>query len=738
MITKHQDAAQAGSPFPDWGYSCEGMHDESEDAHWQPFINHFAKMIQSKYPQSWTEEQEKTVTFLFGIVSHYMADIVWHGLADVDKGFIDVTAALNFHYVYSEAHSHDDPGGDVMTVNENDYGYLTYKWYVPFNDIMQVYHETGRTNVTMDRLYKCTMLLYTGTIAERLINELFLIFAKKSPFLVEQFQDYHVGGLDDMGIRTSWEWEQLVQTLESSHNFTFPVNIEEGEEKSTHLPPSQAKIAMMKYVQEKLQPTMTMTEQGAIFSLKNDPPKRIEEIQESVNAANSMTAKEFFTADKEYAYTGYGLAKMKLDDNKTALIVGSHGVGVSGAPQLGAVNIVEDGNSKFSLIGKERYLRTGWAVASVDINQDGLVDLVVSTPTTDLRPHQFWAKGEVHIYLAQGKTGVYSSDQPDIIISTHSNGTVHMGDSFTVSDVNDDGFDDLIINSPLTNVTGNPQTGIVSVFLSNKKYSLRQTIDLSAADLTLRGESKYSTFGQHSLVIRDKQQRILLLVGAPTYAVINKTQSSGKLYAYQITKQKDGISAKIIFSISGTQEFERFGFSFDYGKPYSFYDSLLAVSALTYSVNEWVFQHYQSGAVYLIDISGLSGDYTMDNIKDRIRARIYGNQAYSRFGFVVGFADINKDGLDDLYVTEPYRNTEAGRVAGAIYVWLGGKQFPTGPVYEPYQSASKMHMYQTRFAKFGYSVLVGDFDADGELEFAVSAPRHTKDKILQGMVVLVK
>lgn len=183
LINKHPDAFQAGAPFPDWGYSCMfknwkiiffpgmGYGDESEEAHWPPFLNAFAKYIQIRYPKPWSDEQEKTVVFLFGMVSHYISDIVWHGLADVHTGFIDSDAALHFHGVFQDAHKVDDPGGDVMTRKENDYDYLSLKWYVPFTDVYNVYQSLGYTNVTIPKLIRCTFELYVGDIAERMMDK---------------------------------------------------------------------------------------------------------------------------------------------------------------------------------------------------------------------------------------------------------------------------------------------------------------------------------------------------------------------------------------------------------------------------------------------------------------------------------------------------------------------------------------------------------------------------------------
>jgi hypothetical protein len=132
------------------------------------------------------------------MVSHYVADYLWHGLLDVKKGFINVDSVLNFHNQYAPAHTNCDIGGDIVSVYENDLSYKRYDWYVPFNDIIKIYQDQGYKRVNFDVLSKCIFELYVGDIAERWSDIFLLIFAQKSPFLMEQLQDYHTGGIDDM------------------------------------------------------------------------------------------------------------------------------------------------------------------------------------------------------------------------------------------------------------------------------------------------------------------------------------------------------------------------------------------------------------------------------------------------------------------------------------------------------------------------------------------------------------
>ena len=75
VLKKYHSYAQAGSPFPDWGYVCKS--DAGEAGHWPPFIEAYIAYMDKTY-QKGTDEYNKLLAFLFGISSHIEADIIWH------------------------------------------------------------------------------------------------------------------------------------------------------------------------------------------------------------------------------------------------------------------------------------------------------------------------------------------------------------------------------------------------------------------------------------------------------------------------------------------------------------------------------------------------------------------------------------------------------------------------------------------------------------------------------------
>ena len=113
LAAERNDAIQAGSPFPDYLYACGTEHDAGEhltrdiffslslslsavscvvgeEAHWTPFQIASIDYIQKTYPTWATDGRESDgaglVAFMFGVTSHYITDINWHGLEVIPSG----------------------------------------------------------------------------------------------------------------------------------------------------------------------------------------------------------------------------------------------------------------------------------------------------------------------------------------------------------------------------------------------------------------------------------------------------------------------------------------------------------------------------------------------------------------------------------------------------------------------------------------------------------------------------
>ena len=143
ILLKHPDAFQAGHPFPDFGFNSlcyqYEYHSQSEDTHWGQFVKVAFDFVNEKYPVPWDEDTEKLVAFLFGIISHQVADISWHGLEGLADGFLPVLGKLGFHGSYNTAHDFGDVADDMIGIFEWNVTSYATEWFVPLQDIMEIY-----------------------------------------------------------------------------------------------------------------------------------------------------------------------------------------------------------------------------------------------------------------------------------------------------------------------------------------------------------------------------------------------------------------------------------------------------------------------------------------------------------------------------------------------------------------------------------------------------------------------
>ncbi|KAM9307705.1 phosphatidylinositol-glycan-specific phospholipase D [Gastrophryne carolinensis] len=208
LIRNHPDAFQAGSVYPDafyQGLCAQGKyHYVSEDSHWTPFLKTSIDYIRRTYPLPWDEGAQKLVAFIFGIASHMVADVTWHSL-HIKEGFLRAMAAIDFHGSYSKAHQTGDFGGDVLSQFELDFNYLESKWYIPVKDLFNIYQEFYSATVIEERtIIDCTYIMFLQLYGEYVaVSRLYPTYARSSPFLVERFHEYFLGGVEDMAFWTT-------------------------------------------------------------------------------------------------------------------------------------------------------------------------------------------------------------------------------------------------------------------------------------------------------------------------------------------------------------------------------------------------------------------------------------------------------------------------------------------------------------------------------------------------------
>lgn len=328
---------------------------------------------------------------------------------------------------------------------------------------------------------------------------------------------------------------------------------------------------------------------------------------------------------------------------------------------------------------------------------------------------------------------------PNITIVAHSKFT-NLGTTLQSFDIDGDSYNDLLIGSPYSKATS-IQSGEMWVFLSSETRHSGQILDSSHADWRAHGENFFEWFGYHSTVAEHDGQRTLI-IGAPMYS--NGDTPLGRLYGYDITSfnhTENGMrSVNLKWIITGSDPQGKFGFSFDYGNPIP--DSpLLAVGIPTATVDAehfWQQSQVQAGSIVLFSISNLSGNHSLKDIK--LHAHIYSDEEFSRLGWKVKFSKNRGTELSHLIVSEPWRDRSrwpSDGDAGAVYIWKGGKEFPSGTIRDVKSSANVCILSSTGKALYGYSFEVSDFNGDGAIDLLLGGPRDKTMRVNGGSASLI-
>ncbi|XP_043306254.1 phosphatidylinositol-glycan-specific phospholipase D isoform X3 [Cervus canadensis] len=719
LLLRHRDAYQAGSVFPDSFYPsiCERgqFHDVSESTHWTPFLNASIHYIRKNHPLPWDEDTEKLIAFLFGITSHMVADVNWHSLG-IEQGFLRTMAAIDFHNSYSEAHPAGDFGGDVLSQFEFKFNYLSRHWYVPVEDLLGIYKELyGQAVITKKAIVDCTYLQFLEMYAEMLaISKLYPTYSGKSPFLVEQFQEYFLGGLDDMAF-----WSTNIYRLTSymlkngTSNCDLPENplfITCGGQQNNTQGSKVQKNGFHKNVTAALTKNIgkhiNYTRRGVFFSVDSWTMDSLSFMYKSLE----RSIREMFIGSSQplthvsspsasyylsFPYTRLGWAMTSADLNQDGygdLVVGAPGYSHPGHIHVGRVYLIYgndlglppvdldlDKEAHGILEGFQPSGRFGSAVAVLDFNVDGVPDLAVGAPSVGSEKLTY--TGAVYIYFGS-KQGQLSSS-PNITISCQDT-YCNLGWTLLAADVNGDSEPDLVIGSPFA-PGGGKQKGIVAAFYSASSYSDREKLNVEAANWLVRGEEDFAWLGYslHGVAVNNST---LLLAGSPTW---KNTSSQGHLFRTREEKQSPGRvygyfppNSQSWLTISGDKAMGKLGTSLSSGHVMvnGTRTPVLLVGAPTRDVVSKVsfltMTLHQGGSTRMYEL-------TPDS-QPSLLSTFSGNRRFSRFGGVLHLSDLDNDGLDEIIIAAPLRNTDAtaglmGGEDGCVYVY-NGKQITVGDV----------------------------------------------------------
>ncbi len=341
--------------------------------------------------------------------------------------------------------------------------------------------------------------------------------------------------------------------------------------------------------------------------------------------------------------------------------------------------------------GNETMQNLGRSVALMDLNLDGVSDLVVGAPYTTA--NSLSESGSVTVYLSDA--GVAMSREL-VINATHS-GELFGWAVANVGDVSGDGSDDLAIGVPWADPAGLDDAGNITLMYSWAGFD-------GTANATITGLNAGEELGFSIASAGDVNSDGMddIVAGAPYYSS-GILSGCGRAYVFYGGDPPNSIPDK---TYTGESAGANLGWSVSGGGSV---DADADLDMIAGAPGQGT-----AGAAYLV----------RDLIKvNPTVAVIAGRSADENFSFsVLMIPDINGDTITDLAIGAP-TNNDNGTHAGAVYLLFGESKFNT---VTDLKIEGEMNEW------LGWSVAAGDFHEDGVSDLLVGAPNSNLNASFSG------
>lgn len=662
FIAKNPSFFLAGSPWPDWGYSC-GFSDSAEAAHWPPFIRTYIKYLKEKH-QPGDERYAQLVSFLFGVESHGIADVLWHwGKTDNTEdaeGFLNSMSHgdSDCEDDWRKCHTLGDEGADLYLSYRGGFKWMSKSWRIPFKELNEIYTSIG-LQAPIKTMTECAIKMYLGTHLERPYAIAELVKDEiRSSFLAENVDSWFHGGIDDMAIHANWEWQNVIKIIEGTeteyNNNRRLLNSKTNLEKATLQKKlieiintdfegfkdllgvdyetksnGDFEITHKNEINEKNINYLIYKVFKAAYPKEKFDPKILYFKNDKLKPKNVSEASTAVKSNIPYSYFGKSVTFGDFDgDGKSEMIIGAPGFGYlqEGAVYLTNENELSKIDFSKPLLKGPLYSRFGFSLTTADLNHDGIDDLIVSAPSfgnngpsnklEDSYPKNYY--GKVYVYFGVKGVGIKPNSQPDVEIVTNNDLELffNLGFFLSSSDCDGDGFDDLLIGSPYAEKGGNKKG---SAAVITKLSSDSKVFNVEDSQFFAVGENNYNEFGYSMTCYKQT-----LIVGAPGWRPNNsKAQAVGAVYGYNFEDKS------LRFSIFSDKAQGKFGESFDIKQ------NLFAIGAPSYNFKDNDKKDYQSGKVFFFEFENL----VVNSDLSKAKAQFINANSRARYGKKVKFAD---------------------------------------------------------------------------------------------------
>lgn len=325
-------------------------------------------------------------------------------------------------------------------------------------------------------------------------------------------------------------------------------------------------------------------------------------------------------------------------------------------------------NSNYKISGLNSFDSFGKSISSGDVNGDGVDDLLICAPNSD--PFGRNAAGSCYIIfgdeqLFQETTIDLSTKNADVkIFGANSNDK--LGHNSYIANINNDGYDDIIISSPYSDVSGKGSAGKVYIILGNSNFSNEYDLSNNEFSSVILGEAANDNLGFAVTAANINDDNFVDIILSAPNADYNATINCGKTYVIlgnsTISDTYDFSSGDADITFVGEEYNDQSGEMLTVGNfnGDGFQDIL--IGAPKHDVNGIS----DAGKIYLIKgICNFTDQINLLSDSSIVASQILGNNFESLVGKSMAMGDVDFDNNDDIIFSELNGNGKVNVIYGS-------------------------------------------------------------------------